>query len=203
MMKTAFAATILAAAAIQLCSAQDGVVQHEAILSDTVKRGDMTIMVRALGTLTTSTTAELKVAETQAIQVQPGQNVSIDTRLVVIGGTVTRIEPGVVNGTVTVAVQLNAAPGAVPPAGTQVDGTIRISTLPDVVYVGRPVFGQAGSEATLFKLDPDGQFFSRVKVRFGRASVNVIQIVEGLQPGDRVILSDTSAYAQYNRLRLQ
>jgi len=100
-------------------------------------------------------------------------------------------------------VQLKAGPSAVPPAGTQVDGTIQISTLADVAYVGRPVFGQANSEATLFKLDPDGQFFSRVKVRFGRTSVNTIQILEGLEVGDRVILSDTSAYARYNRLRLQ
>jgi HlyD family secretion protein len=107
------------------------------------------------------------------------------------------------NGLVTVNVRLNAPLSQGLERGLQVDGTILIDTLPHVLCVGRPVFGTANSEATLFKIDPDGMHATRVKVRFGRSSVSTIEVVEGLQPGDHVILSDMRAYAGQSRIRLQ
>jgi HlyD family secretion protein len=83
-----------------------------------------------------------------------------------------------------------------------VDGTIQLEKLDDVLYVGRPVFGQENSTVTLFKLEPDGKYANKVKVTFGRSSVNTIEIKSGLQVGDRVILSDMSQYDQYDRIKL-
>jgi HlyD family secretion protein len=147
--------------------------------------------------------AELKIAETQAKDILLGLPAQIDTRNGVIPGKVVRIDPAVVNGTRTVDVKLagELPAGAVP--DLSVDGTITIEKLDDVVYVGRPVFGQANSVVTLFKIEPDGKHASRVQVKFGRNSVNTIEILEGLQPGDRVLLSDMSAWDAYNRIRLR
>jgi HlyD family secretion protein len=146
--------------------------------------------------------AELKIAETQAKDIQLNQKASIDTRNGIIPGHVVRIDPNVVNGTRTVDVKLDGPlpPGAVP--DLSVDGTVEIERLADVVYVGRPVFAQPNSSATLFKIDPDGKGASRVTVKFGRSSVNLIEVVEGLKVGDRVILSDMSAQDQNDRIRL-
>jgi HlyD family secretion protein len=146
--------------------------------------------------------AELKIAETQAKDIAIGQVAQIDTRNGVIPGRVIRIDPAVVNGTVTVDCSLEGElpPGARP--DLSVDGTVEIERLADVVYVGRPVFGQANSLITLFKLEADGKHASRVQVRLGRSSVNTIEILEGLQVGDRVILSDMSAQDGRDRIRL-
>jgi multidrug efflux pump subunit AcrA (membrane-fusion protein) len=145
--------------------------------------------------------AELKIAETQAKDIVLGQKAEIDTRNGVIPGHVSRIDASIVNGTRTVDVKLDGPlpPGAVP--DLSVDGTIEIERLTEVVYVGRPVFGQPNSQASLFKIDEDGKGASRVPVKFGRASVNNIEVVEGLKVGDRVILSDMSAQDQYQRIR--
>src|SRR6202522_3846764 len=147
--------------------------------------------------------AELKIAETQARDVQFGEVASIDTHNGVIGGTVTRVDPAVQNGTVTVDVKLTGPlpKGARP--DLSIDGTIDLERLDNVLYVGRPAFGQENSTISLFKLDPDGKEAARVPVKVGRASVNLIQIYGGLREGDTVILSDMSRWDKTDRIRLE
>ncbi len=146
--------------------------------------------------------AELKIAETQAKDIALGQDAQVDTRNGIIPGKVSRIDPSVINGTRTVDVRLigQLPQGAVP--DLSVDGTIELENLPDVVFMGRPVFGQPNSTITIFKIDPDGKGASRVPVKLGRSSVNTIEIVDGLKVGDRVILSDMSAQDGHDRIRL-
>jgi HlyD family secretion protein len=146
--------------------------------------------------------AELKIAETQAKDIAIGQDAQIDTRNGIIPGKVSRIDPSVINGTRTVDVRLIGAlpPGAVP--DLSVDGTIEIENLSDVVYVERPVFGQPDTTTSLFKIDPDGKGATRVNVKLGRGSVTTIEVLDGLKVGDRVILSDMSAWDGHDRLRL-
>jgi len=146
--------------------------------------------------------ARLQIAETQAKDILLGQKAQIDTRNGVIAGHVSRIDASIVNGTRTVDCKLEGAlpKGAVP--DLSVDGTIEIERLADVVYVGRPVFGQPNSQVSLFKLEPDGQGAARVVVKLGRSSVNTIEVVDGLKVGDQVILSDMSAQDQNPRIRL-
>ncbi len=146
--------------------------------------------------------AELKIAETQAKDVQIGQLATIDTRNGVIQGRVSRIDPSVQNGTRTVDVKLlgDLPKGAVP--DLSVDGTVELERLDNVVYVGRPVQGQAESLVSLFKLMPDGNEAVRVQVKLGRSAVSTIEIRDGLKPGDQVILSDMSAQDAFDRIRL-
>jgi multidrug efflux pump subunit AcrA (membrane-fusion protein) len=146
--------------------------------------------------------AELKVAETQARDVQIGEPAQVDTHNGVITGEVMRVDPAVQNGTVTVDVKLTGElpKGARP--DLSVDGTIDLERLADVLYVGRPAFGQENSTISLFKLDGDGKDALRVPVKVGRASVNSIQVVEGLHEGDTVILSDMSRWDNVDRIRL-
>ena len=146
--------------------------------------------------------AELRIAETQARDVQIGQRVDVDTRNGIVEGQVIRIDPAVQAGTVQVDVELvgELPRGARP--DLSVDGTIEIERLPDVVYTGRPAYGQPNSTVTLFKLAPDGETAIRVPVELGRSSVNAIEIVQGLAPGDQVILSDSSAWDDHDRIRL-
>jgi HlyD family secretion protein len=147
--------------------------------------------------------AQVRIAETQAKDIQIGQSSSIDTRNGIVEGRVSRIDPSVVNGTVTVDVVFDGAlPQGARPDLT-VDGTILLERLADVVYVGRPAFGQEHSTVGLFKLTDGGQGASRVQVKLGRSSVNTIEILDGLQPGDQVILSDMSAQDNYDRIRLR
>lgn len=146
--------------------------------------------------------AELKIAETQVKDISIGQSASIDTRNGLIEGHVSRIDPSILNGTVTVDVSLK---GPLPPAARpdlSVDGTIQLEKLDDVVYVGRPVFGQQDAVVQLFRVEPDGKYANKVKVAFGKSSVNTIEVKDGLQVGDKVILSDMSAYDSYDRIRL-
>jgi HlyD family secretion protein len=147
--------------------------------------------------------AELKVAETQARDVQIGEPASVDTHNGVVSGTVQRVDPGVQNGTVTVDVKLTGElpKGARP--DLSVDGTIDLERLDNVLYVGRPAFGQENSTISLFRLDGDGKDAIRVPVKVGRASVNSIQVVEGLHEGDTVVLSDMSRWDNTDRIRLQ
>jgi HlyD family secretion protein len=146
--------------------------------------------------------AELKVPETQAKDVALGQKSQVDTRNGIVAGRVSRIDPAVLNGTVTVDVKLEGPlpQGARP--DLSVDGTIQLEHLDDVIYVGRPVFGQPEATITLFKLEPDGKHANRVQVKLGRSSVNTIEIREGLRVGDQVVLSDMSAWDSYDRIRL-
>lgn len=147
--------------------------------------------------------AEIKIAETQAKDIQIGQVAQIDTRNGVVDGRVSRIDPSVINGTRTVDVSLpdTLPKGAVP--DLSVDGTIELERLNDVLYVGRPAFGQEQSTVGLFKVDSDGSEAERVQVKLGRSSVNTVEIVAGLKVGDRVILSDMSAYDAFDRIRLK
>jgi HlyD family secretion protein len=146
--------------------------------------------------------AELKIPETQAKDVAIGQVASVDTRNGIIDGHVSRIDPAAVNGTVTVDVKLEGSlpPGARP--DLSVDGTIEIERLTDVLYVGRPTFGQPNSQISLFRLDADGKGATRAQVKLGRSSVNTIEILDGLRIGDQVILSDMSAWDAHDRIRL-
>jgi HlyD family secretion protein len=147
--------------------------------------------------------AELKIPETQARDVQIGEPASIDTHNGVIAGEVSRVDPAVQNGTVTVDVKLTGElpKGARP--DLSVDGTIDLERLTDVLYVGRPAFGQESSTISMFKLDPTGNGAVRVQVKTGRASVNQIQIDSGLKEGDTVILSDMSRWDNTDRVRLE
>lgn len=146
--------------------------------------------------------AQLKIAETQARDIQPDQPAEIDTHNGVISGSVTRIDPTVVNGTVTVDVQLDGELPKGARTNLSVDGTIDLERLHDVLYVGRPAFGNENSTISLFKLDADGKYATRVPVKVGRASVNEIQILSGLDAGDTVILSDMSRWDNVDRIRL-
>jgi len=147
--------------------------------------------------------AQLKIAETQAKDVVIGQVAQVDTRNGVVKGKVSRVDPSVQNGTVTVDVALEGdlPKGARP--DLSVDGTIELDRLSDVVYVGRPAFGQDQNSISLFRVNGDGDEADRVKVKLGKSSVNAVQILEGLKPGDRVILSDMSAWDAYDRVRLK
>jgi HlyD family secretion protein len=147
--------------------------------------------------------AEIKIAETQAKDIQLGQKAEVDTRNGVVEGRVARIDPSVQNGTRTVDVTLTGAlpKGAVP--DLSVDGTIELERLNDVVFMGRPAFGQDQSTVGLFKMTGDGTNAERVQVKLGKSSVNTIEVLAGLKVGDQVILSDMSAYDAYDRIRLK
>jgi len=147
--------------------------------------------------------ASLKIPETQARDVQINEPASIDTHNGVVEGTVMRVDPAVQNGTVTVDVRITGElpKGARP--DLSVDGTIDLEKLDNVLYVGRPAFGQENSTISLFKLDSSGQYATRVPVKVGRASVNAIQVAEGLHDGDTVILSDMSRWDNTDRIRLE
>ena len=146
--------------------------------------------------------AELKISETQARDVQFGEPAAIDTHNGIISGSVMRVDPAVQNGTVTVDVKLTGdlPKGARP--DLSVDGTIDLERLEDVLYVGRPAFGQENSTISLFKLDGSGKEAERVPVKVGRESVNSIQVIEGIHEGDTVILSDMSRWDKTDRIRL-
>jgi HlyD family secretion protein len=147
--------------------------------------------------------AQLKIAETQAKDVVIGHVAQIDTRNGIVKGKVSRVDPSVQNGTVTVDVALEGElpKGARP--DLSVDGTVELDRLADVVFVGRPAFGQDQNSISLFRVNGDGDEADRVKVKLGKSSVNAVQILEGLKPGDRVILSDMSAWDAYDRVRLK
>jgi len=146
--------------------------------------------------------AALQIAETQAHDILIGQQAEIDTHNGIVPGHVTRIDPSVLNGTRTVDVALDGPlpAGAVPQLS--VDGTIDLERLHDVLYVGRPAFGNENSTISLFKEDPNGKTATRVQVKVGRASVTQIQIISGLSEGDRVVLSDMSRYDATDKVRL-
>ena len=146
--------------------------------------------------------AELSISETQVKDICIGQTVSVDTRNGIIEGVVSRIDPAVKGGSVTVDVRFTEAlpQGARP--DLSIDGTIVLERLEEVVYVGLPVQGQANSQISLFKISADGKTAERVKVQLGNTSVNTVEIQEGLKPGDQVILSDMSAHDGIDSIRL-
>lgn len=146
--------------------------------------------------------AELRIAETQTKDIRIGQFAEVDTRNGVVKGHVSRIDPASQGGTVGVDVVMDGPlpPGARP--DLSVDGTVLLERLTNVVFVGRPAFGQENSTVTIFKVQPNGEALA-TKVKLGRASVNVIEILEGLQPGDQVILSDMSQFDAFDRVQLK
>ena len=187
------AAVILVTAAF----GQEPAVERSAIWSDTVKRGDLPIMLRGLGVLAADKTAEIKLQEDLIKQVQPGQTATVDTGQGVVNGKVARV------GQAVVVVKLDEPLSDAVRPGRDVDATIYIRTLKDVMYVGRPVVYALNGENTIFLMDADGQHATRVKVQYGAGSINRVEIRSGLQPGDRVILSDMSAYKDQQRVRVQ
>jgi HlyD family secretion protein len=146
--------------------------------------------------------AQVKIAETQAKDIQIGQKAEIDTRNGIVNGHVIRVDPAVEQGTVTVDVAIDGElpKGARP--DLSIDGTIELERLNDVIYVGRPAFGQENNTVGIFKLRNGSNEATRTPVKLGKSSVNTIQILSGLEPGDQVILSDTSAWDSHDRIRL-
>lgn len=147
--------------------------------------------------------AEIKIAETQAKDIAIGQKASIDTRNGIVAGHVARIDPSVVNGTVTVDVYMDEPLPAGARPDLSVDGTVTLENLKNVLYVGRPVHGQSDSTISLFKLVDDGSDAVRVNVKLGRTSVNTVEILQGLNVGDKVILSDMSQWDNVDRVQLR
>jgi HlyD family secretion protein len=147
--------------------------------------------------------AELKIAETQAKDIQIGQSAEIDIRNGVMSGKVSRKDPAAANGTITVDVSLSGEllPGAVP--DLSVDGTVQLERLENILYVGRPSLGQEQSTVGLFKLTTPNGDASRVQVALGKSSVNAIEVKSGLNVGDQVVLSDMSAWDAFDRVRLR
>jgi HlyD family secretion protein len=182
----------------------DGTLQQ---LPTPVEEGQRVAAGTALGKVAQPSRlkAELKIAETQVKDVAIGQHAVVDTRNGLIEGRVSRIDPSILNGTVTVDVALIIGKEGLPRDARpdlSVDGTIELERLNDVVFVGRPVFGQQDSTVQLFKLEGDGKYANKVKVALGKSSVNTIEIKDGLKVGDQVILSDMSAYDSYDRIKL-
>ena len=147
--------------------------------------------------------AEIRITQTQAQDIVIGQTALVDTRTDTIAGQVTRIDPAVRNGTVTIDVTLPADLPASARPDLSVDGNVIIERLEDVRYVGRPTFGQANQRVSIFKVTPDGGYADRVTVQLGASSVNDIEVREGLEPGDVVILSDMSRWDGFDRVRLR
>jgi HlyD family secretion protein len=147
--------------------------------------------------------AELRVAETTIKDVRIGQPVAVDTRNGIIQGQVSRIDPAAREGTFTIDVSLNGPlPGSARP-DLSVDGTIELERLPDVLHMGRPAFGQGQQTVGIFLLSADGSEAVRTQIKLGRTSVSDVEIVSGLNEGDRVILSDTSSLDAYQRIRVR
>ncbi len=199
---------LLGIAGVALTGAQDPpppVVSRDKVWADTVKQGDMKLLVRGLGRLTSDHNATIKVAESHIQEVKQGQQVTIafQKRKELVGGKVAVVHPEAVNGTKNVDVVLD---GPLPPGinlQEQVDAAITIGGLTNVVYVGRPVFGESNQKFALFKIAPDGHSAKRVPVQFGAASVNLIEVKSGLKPGDKVILSDVKAYDGFGTITLK
>ena len=199
-LETAYASRARLAEALHVKAGTTGVLQSVAVQEgQEVAAGANLARIARPGELR----AELEVAETQAKDVGVGQRVTIDTRTALLAGRVERIDPAVQRGSVQVDVELL---GPLPPGSRpdlSVDGTIEIERVPNAVYVARPAIARPDSQLRLFRLSADGKSAERVPVRFGRASVALIEVLEGLAPGDRVLLSDTSVWDKYDRIRLR
>src|ERR1700730_17484645 len=185
--------------ALHVKAGMAGVLQQLAVqIGQRVKIGDNLARVAD----PTKLKAQVKIAETQAKDIQKDQKAVIDTRNGVVDGHVVRVDPAVEQGTVTVDVAIDGElpKGARP--DLSVDGTIELERLNDVIYVGRPAFGQENNTVGIFKLVSGSNQAVRTPVKLGKSSVNTIEIVSGLQPGDQVILSDTSAWDSHERIRL-
>lgn len=198
-------------------SADEPNVDYSTIWTDTVKRGPMVRQVRGLGalvqgdgssdwiarvTVPEAFAADLRLNEHATIQLRPNANAPVDVRKGQTAGRVIHVSPESSNGTRQVEVALEASRQLGFSAGAQIDATIDIEKLDDILQLGRPVHVNADSTASVFRISKNGQEAERVNVRFGRASVSTIEVLNGLQPGDKVILSDMSDYANAERIRL-
>jgi HlyD family secretion protein len=189
---------------LQVSAGVNGILQELTLNGNTLQEGQQVPAGTTIAKVANPNhlKAELKIPETQAKDVQLGQPAEVDTHNGVMEGKVIRIDPSVQNGTRTVDVALIGAlpPGAVP--DLSVDGTIDLERIADVLFVGRPTYGQEKSTVGVFKLESDGIAAVRVRVTLGRSSVNTVEILDGLKEGDQVILSDVSRWEQYDRIRL-
>ncbi len=199
MLRSKFAASLIL---ITAAFAQETAIDRSSVWIDKVNRGNLPVKIRGRGVLAQDQTAEIKIPENLAGSVQQGQQAWIrlgpdtaSSKVARIGGPVSRKQ------TLVILRIEDALPAGAQP-GMEVDGTIDITTLNDVVFVGRPVTSLPDSEGTIFKLEPDGNHATRVKVTYGHATVNGVEIRQGLEAGDRVILSDMSAYEGQDKLRL-
>jgi HlyD family secretion protein len=186
--------------ALEVRAGIDGVVQEVPVeIGQQVSAGTMLARVAEPNRLE----AEIRVPATRARDVMPGLSVSVDTRNGLVAGTVARVDPSVREGTVMVEVRLDGElPNGARP-DLAVDGTIEIENLKDVLFVGRPVQSQEDATVGLYRIEPDGNHASRTQVRLGRSSVDTIEVLSGLEEGDRVILSDTSRWDDHDRIKLK
>jgi len=187
-------------ASMHVVAGASGVVQDLTLeVGQWVQSGTTLARVVQPGTLK----AVLRIPETQARDLAIGQTASVDTRIGIVPGRVARIDPAAQNGTVAVDVAFTGPlPQGVRP-DLQVEGTVEIERLASVLFVGRPAYGQPNSQTSLFRLSKGGGDAERVSVRFGRASVNTIEVVDGLAEGDEVILSDMTRWDQVDRVRVK
>jgi HlyD family secretion protein len=192
-------------AMLQVRAGMDGILQELSLNGNTLQEGQQVPAGTTIAKVANPKRlkAELKIPETQAKDVQLGQPAQVDTHNGVIDGKVIRIDPSVQNGTRTVDVALTGdlPSGAVP--DLSVDGTIDLERMANVLYVGRPAYGQEKSTIGMFKLEADNKTAGRIQVTLGRSSVNTVEILNGLKEGDQVILSDMSRWDQYDRIRLE
>jgi multidrug resistance efflux pump len=190
---------------LQVRAGMDGILQELSFNGNSLQEGQQVAVGTTIAKVANPKRlkAELKIPETQAKDVQLGQPAQVDTHNGLIQGRVIRIDPSVQNGTRTVNVALDGElpAGAVP--DLSVDGTVDLERMANVLLVTRPAFGEEKSTIAIFKLERDGKTASRVQVVVGRSSVNSVEILEGLQEGDAVILSDMSRWDQYERIRLE
>jgi HlyD family secretion protein len=189
---------------LQVSAGVNGILQELTLNGNTLQEGQQVPAGTTIAKVANPNhlKAELKIPETQAKDVQLGQPAEVDTHNGVMEGKVIRIDPSVQNGTRTVDVALIGAlpPGAVP--DLSVDGTIDLERIADVLFVGRPTYGQEKSTLGIFKLEGDGNAAARVRVILGRSSVNMVEILGGLKEGDQVIISDVARWDQYDRIQL-
>ena len=192
------------ARALKVCAGMDGVLQRLGDSSNPLQVGQQVGQGALLARVANPAKlkAAIHIAETQAKDIQLGQPAEVDTRNGTVPGHVTRIDPAVENGTVTVDVALDAAPPKGARPDLSVEGTIELERLANVLYVGRPVSVQAETNLALFKVLDRGRAAVRVPVKVGSCSVSTVEVLEGLQVGDKVILSDMSQWENWERVRL-
>ncbi|HEY7567525.1 MAG TPA: HlyD family efflux transporter periplasmic adaptor subunit [Gemmatimonadaceae bacterium] len=187
-------------ASMKVTAGEDGVLQTlTGELGQWVLAGTVIATVAQPGRLK----AVLRVPETLAPDVVPGQRASIDTRNGFVEGHVMRVDPAAQNGTVTVEVALEGTLPRGARSDLSVDGTIEVERLQNVLHVGRPAYGQPESTVGIFKVDPSGNTATRVNVRLGKTSVNTIEIQSGLSPRDSVIISDMSRFDNVLKVRIE
>ncbi len=183
-------------------------VEKDTIWTDTVKRGPMLRQVRGLGTLvraedSANLAARISLPVAQTADVKPSQNATIDTRKGLVKGHVTGINASASDGTRTVYISLDGPLPSGAAADLPIDAIIDIEKIDNTLYVGRPVHGAANSTVSLFKFTKDGTEAERVNVKLGRSSVNAIEVLDGLKEGDKIILSDMSAYDTADRIHIK